>query len=128
MIQAQLQVKGALVKYNIYLFRSNSIENFKFKPIPTFSADYANVFSFCEVSCEHTASATVSHRQLYCVFIEVNLENRKCYRYIHISSKVINLECKTQHAVITHSNIPNDIKIPTFSRKSGWCWTCPMPL
>ena len=44
-----LNFKGALDKYNIYLFISNSIEDFKIKPIPKFSADSANVFSFYEV-------------------------------------------------------------------------------
>ena len=28
--------------------------------------------------------------------------------------KLINLYCKTQHAVITHANTSNGIKIPTF--------------
>ena len=32
--------------------------------------------------------------------------------------KWVNLEGKTQHAVITHDNISTDIKIPTFFGKS----------
>ena len=41
-------LKGALDKYNIYL----SIEDFRTKPIPKFSVDPANAFSFYEVFCE----------------------------------------------------------------------------
>ena len=45
--------------YNIYLFISSSIGGFKIKPIPKFSADSANAFSFYEVFCEqhHLQSA-----------------------------------------------------------------------
>ena len=32
--------------------------------------------------------------------------------------KLVNLECKTQHAIITHANTSNGIKIPTFLVKS----------
>ena len=44
--------KGALDKYNIYLFISNFIRNSKFKKIEKFLADSANAFSFYEVFCE----------------------------------------------------------------------------
>ena len=43
-------IKGALDKYNIYLFISNSIEDFELNQ--KFSADSANAFSFYEVFCE----------------------------------------------------------------------------
>ena len=43
-------LKGALDKYNIYLFISNSMENFK--TIPKFSADFTNAFSFYGVFSE----------------------------------------------------------------------------
>ena len=43
-------LKGTLDKYNIYFFISNSIEDFK--PIPKFSANSANAFSFYEVFYE----------------------------------------------------------------------------
>ena len=54
----------------------------------------------------------VSNRLLYCVFIEVDFENRKCYSYFF--KKSVNSEHKTQHTVITHANTFNGIKIPTF--------------
>ena len=38
-------------KYNIYLFKSNSMEYFEFN-LTEFSADSANVFLFYEVFCE----------------------------------------------------------------------------
>ena len=41
----QYPLKGALDKYNIY-FIPNSVEDFKIKPIPKFSADSVNAFSF----------------------------------------------------------------------------------
>ena len=94
------------------------------KSIMKFSVDSANAFSFYEVLV-NSIIFTLSHRLLYCVycvFIEgpplyllkltLKIENA---RNIHISSKVqVNLECKTQHAVITHANTSNSIKIPTF--------------
>ena len=46
--QALLHVKGALNKYNIYLFMYNS----EIKSIPKFAADSANAFSFYEVFSE----------------------------------------------------------------------------
>ena len=64
-------LKGALDKYNIYLFISNSIEDFKLESILKFSADSANAFSFYEV---WIIIFSVSHRLLYCIFIEVDFE------------------------------------------------------
>ena len=49
------ELKGALDKYNIYFFIFNSTEDFYMKPIPKFSADSANAFSFMtqnEVFCK----------------------------------------------------------------------------
>ena len=45
------RVKGAMDKYNIYVFVFNSIEDF-IEPILNFSADSDNVFSFYEVFCK----------------------------------------------------------------------------
>ena len=56
---------------------------------------------------------------MYWTLIKVDFEKKKNARHTHISSKVVNLECKTQHAVITHANTSNGIKIPTFFEKSS---------
>ena len=40
-------------------------------------------------------------------------------RNIHVSSKVSQLERETQHAVLTHANTSNGIKIPTSWKKLG---------
>ena len=45
-VQVNQEVRGALDKYNFYLFISNSTEDFKLNPIPKFSADSVNAFSF----------------------------------------------------------------------------------
>ena len=60
----------------------------------------------------------VSHRLLYCVFIEVDFEKYKMLEIFKFLQKEINLECKTQHAFITHANTSDGIKIPTFLGKS----------
>ena len=60
----------------------------------------------------------VSHRLLYCVFIEVDFENKKMLEVFIFLQKQVNVERKTQHAVITYGNTYNDIKIQTFFRKS----------
>ena len=52
-------IKGALDKYNIYLFISSSIEDLKSNQYRKFQAVSANAFSFYEVFCEqhHLQSA-----------------------------------------------------------------------
>ena len=72
-LQLEPFLKGALDKYNIYFFKANSVENFEFKPVPKFSADSANAFSFYEYFVNSTVSR-VSHRLLYCVFVEDDFE------------------------------------------------------
>ena len=62
----------------------------------------------------------VSHRLLYCVFIEVDFEKWKMLETFIFLQKYVNLERKTQHAVITHVNTSNGIKISTFWGKSWW--------
>ena len=58
----------------------------------------------------------VSHRLLYCVFIEVNFEKYETLEIFIFLQKKLNLDHKNQHAVITHeyANTSNGIKIPTF--------------
>ena len=60
----------------------------------------------------------VSHRLLYCVFIKVDFEKQKMLEIFIFLQKKVNLERKTQHAVITHANTFNGTKIPTFLEKS----------
>ena len=66
-------LKGALDKYNIYLFISHSIENSKlnqhqnFQLIPPMRFHFMRYFVNCIIS-------RVSHRRLYSVFIEVDCE------------------------------------------------------
>ena len=45
--------KGALDKYDIYLFISSSVEDLKSNQYRKISANSANAFSFYEVFCEH---------------------------------------------------------------------------
>ena len=56
----------------------------------------------------------VSHRLLNCIFIEVDFEKYKILEMFIFLQKLINLESKTQHAVTTHDNTSNGMKIPTF--------------
>ena len=67
-------VKGALDKYNIYLFISNSIENSKSNQYQNFQLILLMHFHFMRYSVNSIISR-VSHRLLYCVFIEVDFEN-----------------------------------------------------
>ena len=67
-------VKGALDKYNIYLFISNSIEDFKLNQHQNFQFILPMRFPFLRVFVNSIISK-VSHRLLYFVFIEVDFEN-----------------------------------------------------
>ena len=59
-ILCQIQLKGALDKYNICLFVSCSKDNYKNKPIPKISAYSGNAFSFYLIFSEqhHLQSVT----------------------------------------------------------------------
>ena len=76
------------------------------------------------------------NRLLYCVFIEVDFEKKKMLEIFIFLQKEVNLERETQHAVITHVNTSNGIKILTFLEKVGddvilvqcpfnWRWLIP---
>ena len=58
----------------------------------------------------------VSHRLLYCVFIKVDFEKYKITEIFKFLQKKVNLEGKTQHAVITNANTSNGIKISGVAR------------
>ena len=73
-------------------------------------------FHFMKYSVNSIISR-VSHRLLYCVLLKSTLKIENA-RNFHISSKQINLEHETQHAVITYANTSNGIKISTFLEKS----------
>ena len=65
--------KGALDKYTIYLFISNSIEDFKLIQYRNFQLILPMRFHFIRCLVNSIVSR-VSHRLLYCVFIEVDFE------------------------------------------------------
>ena len=70
-------IKGALDKYNIYLFISNSIENLKLNNTEIFQLILPMHFHFMRYFVNSIISR-VSHRLLYnCVFIEVGFEKYK---------------------------------------------------
>ena len=66
-------VKGALDKYNIYLFISNSIEDFKSKQYRKFQLILPMRFHFMKYFV-NSIILRVPHRLLYCVFIEGDFE------------------------------------------------------
>ena len=73
-----MNFKGALDKYNIYLFISNSIEDFKLN-LYRKSADSANAFSFYLWGILWTASSSecpIGYRVVY--LLKSTLKNRKC--------------------------------------------------
>ena len=63
--------KGTLDKYNIYLFKSNSIEDFKLNQYRNFQLILPMRFHFM-MYFVNSIIFRVSHRLLYCVFIEVD--------------------------------------------------------
>ena len=67
------QVKGALDKYNIYLCISNSVENLKLHQYRNFQLILPVRFQFMRYFVNSIISR-VSHRLLYCAFIEVDFE------------------------------------------------------
>ena len=113
-------IKGALDKYNISFYISNSIEDFKLNQYWNFQLISAKAFSFYEVFREQHHLQSVPQARPTVLYIYWSrlwkIENA---RNIHISSKVNQSKCKTQHAVITHANTSNGIKIPTFLEKVG---------
>ena len=68
-----LFIKGALDKYNIYLFVSYSIEDFKLNQYRNFQLNLPMRFHFMRYFVS-SIIFSVSHRLLYCVFIEVDFE------------------------------------------------------
>ena len=70
---ALLTVKGALDKYNIYLLISNSILDLKLNQYQNFQLILPMRFHFMRYFM-YSIIPRVSHRLLYCVFIEVNFE------------------------------------------------------
>ena len=66
-------LKGALDKYNIYLFISNSIEDIKLNLYQIFQLILPMCFNFMRYFVNSIISR-VSNRLLYCVFIEVDFE------------------------------------------------------
>ena len=70
------EVKGALDKYNIYLFICNSIEDLKLNQYWKFQLILPMHFDFMRYFV-NSIIFRVSHRLLYCVFIEVDFEKYK---------------------------------------------------
>ena len=96
-------------KYNIYLFISNSVENFKLNQYWNFWADSANKFSFYEVFRKQHRLQSVPYAIVLCIYWSQlwKIENAK---YIQISSEV-NQSRMWNSAVITHANTSNGINI-----------------
>ena len=69
-------MKWALDKYNIYLFISNSIEDFKLNQYQNFQLILPMHFHFMRYFM-NSIIFIVSHRLLYCVFIKVDFEKEK---------------------------------------------------
>ena len=70
------QIRGALDKYNIYLFISNSTEDFQLNQYQKFQLILSMHFHFMRYFVNNIISR-VSHRLLYCVFIEADFEKQK---------------------------------------------------
>ena len=66
-------IKGVLCKYNIYLFISNSLGDFKLNQYRNFQLNLPMRFHFMR-NFVNSIIFKVSHRLLYCVFIEVDFE------------------------------------------------------
>ena len=66
-------LKGALDKYNIYLFISSSIEGLKLNQYRKFQLILPMRFHFMRYFV-NSIILRVPHRLLYCVFIEVDFE------------------------------------------------------
>ena len=66
---SRISIKGTLDKYSILLFGSNSIENFKISQYQTFQQILPMHFHFMW-SFVKSIIPRVSHRPLYCVFID----------------------------------------------------------
>ena len=64
---------GALDKYNIYLFTSNSTEDFELNQYQNFQLILPMRFHFMRYFV-NSITFRVSHRLLYCVFIEADFE------------------------------------------------------
>ena len=75
-----LPLKGTLDKYNIYLFISNSLKDFKLNQYQNFQLILPLLFHFMRYFVNSIIFG-MSHRLLYCVFIEVDFETRKCHKY-----------------------------------------------
>ena len=69
--ESKLAFKGALDKYDIYLFIPNSIEDFKLDIYWNFQLILPMRFHFMRYFV-NSIIFRVSHRLLYCVFIEVD--------------------------------------------------------
>ena len=69
-------IRGALDKYNIHLFISYSIEDFKLKQYWNFQLILPLRFHLMRYFV-NSIIFKVSHRLLYCVFIEVDFEKYK---------------------------------------------------
>ena len=69
-------LEGALDKYNIYLVILKSIEDFKLNQYPHFQLILPMRFHFVKYFV-NSIIARVSHKLLYCAFIEVHFEKKK---------------------------------------------------
>ena len=73
LVNAESHFKGALDKYNIYLFISDSIEDLKLNQNQNFQLILPMCFHFMRYFV-NSIIFSVSKRLLYCVLIEVDFE------------------------------------------------------
>ena len=113
------QFKGALDKYNIYHFISNSIEDFRLNRYRNFQLILPMRFHFTRYFVNSIISR-VSHRYCIVYLLKSILKNRKYWKYSYFfKSKLIwNVKLSMQSAVITNASTSNGTKIPTFFGKS----------
>ena len=71
--KVHINLKGALDKYNIYLFIFSSIEDIKSNQYRKFQLILPTCFHFMRYFV-NSIIFRVPHRLLYCVFIEVDFE------------------------------------------------------
>ena len=75
-MSTHLTIKGALDKYNIYRFISNTIEDSKLNQYRNFQPLLPMCFHFMRYFV-NSIIFRVSNRLLYCMFIEVDFEKLK---------------------------------------------------
>ena len=94
-----IPIKGALDKYNIHLFVSISVENFKLTNTEIFPADSANAFSFDQNIIFQKFRVSVHVYPIgYCIvyLLKLTFKNRK-WKNIHVTLSMQSLLMTTRY-------------------------------